>query len=224
MRLLRLFLTATFSLLLFEGCATLDSIGAMTAFETDPLLPKIKNVKALPSIGSVGFEWKSIKDSAVKGINIYRGFPGANRADLKLIGSTSRYATHFVDITAKPDREYLYTFTTTALGRESLPGKVIRIKTPHRYNRPSFAKVFVVGVDSAKVLWSPHSNPAIVKYLIQRRRDGGDWLYLAEVRGRLGAEYVDNGVRRGHSYTYRVFGVDCHNIASYPKEAGVLNP
>jgi len=193
----------TLSLVIFNGCG---GIKGMMLYKVDPTLKSINNVQALATQSSVGFEWQTIEDKRVRGVNIYRGTPTQGRQSLKRIGSAAnRYATHFVDRRVKPNTSYIYTFTTFALGKESKYGSVVKVKTAPALKGVSFFKAYDVAPKAVKLLWSPHSNKSISRYVIERSVNGGAWRFVANVKGRLMVEYIDTFVRRGNSYKYRIF-------------------
>ena len=198
-----------------SGCTNVQSL---LLYDTDKTLATIQQVQALPQSSSVGFEWKSIRDKRVQGINIYRGLPTHNvGSDLgfKHIGSvSSRYATHFVDSHVLPNTTYFYTFTTYSLGKESKHGKVLKVKTHDALEAVSFLKAYKVSKQAIKLLWKPHTNDRINAYIIECSVNGGTWQYMDIVHGKLMVEYIDNRVQVGNQYAYRVFARGYDKIRS----------
>ncbi len=193
------------ALLFLNGCG---GIKGLLIYKTDPTLKTITQVKALPMMASVGFEWKKIEDYRVHGVNIYRGTSSdrfGTDQGFKRIGSVgNRYGTHFVDTNVKPDTTYLYTFTTFSLGRESKHGSVIKVKTRPPFAGVSFAQAYKVAPGVVKLLWRPHQSQRVNAYIIERSVNGAGWKYVAQVEGQLMAEYIDTFVRAGNSYAYRI--------------------
>jgi len=193
------------SLVTFNGCS---GVTGLLIYDTDPTLKTITQVRALPMMSSVGFEWKKIEDERVHGINIYRGSPddrfGTDQG-FKRIGSIdNRYGTHFVDTHVKPNTAYLYTFTTFSFGRESRHGTVLRVKTRPPFSAVSFVQAYREAPGVVKLLWKPHPSERINAYIIERSVNGGEWKYMAQVEGQLMAEYIDTFVRSGNTYAYRI--------------------
>lgn len=206
---------------LFNGCTT----RGVLAVSSDKTLPKIGKVKYLVGKSSVGFEWASIKDARVKGIRVYRSVPQST-SDQKferIATIDDRYATHFVDRRVAPNTEYQYTFTTYSTLHESLPGTVVKIKTKTPFKPISFLKVYLSAKGVVKVLWSPHSNPEITGYIIERKIDGGRWKYLARVNGRLMPEYIDESAAIGYDYSYRIIARSSYGIKSIPSKPASLH-
>jgi len=187
----------------------------MMIYDIDPSLQSLVEVKILATRNSVGFEWQKIQNRRVHGVNVYRAVPQAGNQTFERIGSTSsRYATHFVDTHVKPNRTYLYTFTTFSLGKESRHGAILNVRTLPALPAVSFAKAFVEENRAVKLLWTPHSNQSISRYRIERAEGNGNWKYLTEVAGQLSVEYVDTFVLQGHQYRYRIFAKSCDGLLS----------
>jgi len=193
---------ATLALWSSTGCSTYGVL----ALKSDKTLPKITSVKSIVSKNSVGFEWSAIKNPRVKGIKVYRSIPtGGSEQKYKNIATIAdRYATHFVDKNIASNNEYLYTFTTFDTLHESLPGKVVKIRTLQAFIPVEFVKAYLSDRGVVKIIWTPHNNPAISGYIIERKVSGSGWKYLARVNGRLMPEYVDKSATVGHEYSYRL--------------------
>ena len=166
------------ALLTFSGCSS--DIKGLTVYGKDPTLPSLGTVRTLPMMSSVGFEWDTIKDERVRGINVYRKLPDAKdpeEREFHRVGSIgNRYATHFVDTHVKPDRRYVYKFTTLYFGKESSPGTIVEVETKPTFAPVSFLKAYKVGPTAVKLLWRPHPSDKINAYIIERSVNGGEWL------------------------------------------------
>ncbi|WP_373032298.1 hypothetical protein, partial [Sulfurovum sp.] len=151
------------SLITFNGCGVVK--GLMT-YGTDPSLDTITQVHVLPTMNSVGFEWKKIEDQRIHGINIYRSDTSIDTKSFKRIGTVgNRYATHFVDTHVKPDRTYYYIFSTFSFGQESRRSEPVEVKTLPAFSAVSFVKAYQVAPSVIKLLWKPHANPSIDSYI-----------------------------------------------------------
>lgn len=105
----------------------------------------------------------------------------------------------------KANTSYIYTFTTFALGKESRHGAVVKVKTAPALKGVGFFQAYNVSNGVIKLLWSPHANESINRYVIERSVNGGRWNFVANVKGRLMVEYIDTFIRQGNSYRYRIF-------------------
>jgi len=203
------------SLLLLNSCGS--AVKSMMLYDTDASLQSITQVKALPTRNSVGFEWNKIENRRVYGVNIYRAVPSLGNQTFERIGTTSsRYATHFVDTHVKPNKTYLYTFTTFSLGKESKHGSILNIHTLPALLAVPFAKAYIEDNRAVKLLWAPHHNQSISSYRIERAEGNAEWEYLTEVHGQLSVEYVDTFVLQGNQYRYRIFAKSYDGTFSQP--------
>jgi fibronectin type 3 domain-containing protein len=211
----RLTLTIWVTILLsLNGCGGIK--GLMT-YGLDPSLKNIKEVRALPMVNSIGFEWKKIEDYHIRGINVYRTLASQGEQRFKLVGTIgNRYATHFVDTHVKPNTSYIYLFKTFSMGRESKEGVVLHVKTQPPFEGVSFVKAYKVAPGVVKLLWKPHPNERINTYIIQRSVNGGAWKYLSQAEGRLMVEYIDTFVRYGNSYQYRIIAKSYDGVQAKP--------
>ena len=211
-------LLSVLALIIFNGCG---GIKGLMIYDTDPTLKTIKQVRTLPMMSSVGFEWEKIKDRRIHGINIYRKAP-SNQGDqeFKRIGSIgNRYATHFVDTHVKPNTKYLYTFTTFTLGKESKHSAILRVKTRPPFVGVSFVEAYKVAPGVVKLLWRPHPSERVNAYIIERSVNGGEWKYVSQVEGQLMAEYIDTFVRTGNTFAYRIIAKSYDNIRAKASQA-----
>jgi len=145
-------------------------IGSANAFFTDYSLPKIKGVKSIVDRNSVGFEWKSVaRYNNVTGINIYRAVakPGIKQLYIKIDAVSSRFATHYVDKTIRPNTKYFYTFTTTSGLSESTYGDIVPVKTMPAYKAIKLVEAKLVDIGVVKLLWVPSSEATVTDYVIQ---------------------------------------------------------
>lgn len=205
----------TVIVLLFSGCAEVES---MTAVKTDPSMPMIKGVKHITDKTSVGFEWPEIQDKRVEGIEIYRAVQSnaPKQKYIKIATIGNRYATHFVDTNIKPNTNYLYTFRTFGVLYGSAPGEIVKVKTDSPFPPVSFFKAYLVDKGVVKLLWTPHPDLRIHDYIIERKVAGRDWKYLANIKGRLSPEYIDMSPAKGHTYSYRLIARSADGFRSKP--------
>lgn len=210
------------SLLLLNGCGS--AIQSMMVYDTDPSLQSITEVKTLATRSSVGFEWQTIENRRVHGVNIYRSRPTQGNQTFERIGATNnRYATHFVDTHVQPNSTYLYTFTTFSLGKESKHGAILNVRTQPALSPVPFAKAYVEEGRAVKLLWAPHNNQSVAAYRIERADSNGAWKYLSEVQGQLSVEYVDTFILQGHQYAYRIFAKSFDGTLSQPSQTMIIS-
>jgi fibronectin type 3 domain-containing protein len=208
------------ALVLFNGCG---AVKGLMIYDSDATLKSINVVKTLPRLNSVGFEWDKITDMRVHGFNVYRGTVNTGKYELKHIGTVDNpHATHFVDIHVKPNTQYIYTFTTFYLGKESQNGTEIKVKTLSSIAGVTFLEAYKVSSGVTKLLWRPHSNPSINAYIIQRSVNNSEWKYVSQVQGQLMVEYIDTFVHRGSTYRYRIIAKHYDGILTKPSPVASL--
>ena len=207
-------------LLTFSGCGS--AIKGLMVYEKDTTLTTLSAVHALPMMNSVGFEWDTIKDQKIHGINIYRKVPEAKDPEERLfrrIGTIgNRYATHFVDTHVTPATHYVYRFSTFSMGKESALGTRVEVETKPTFAPVSFLQAYKVGPTAVKLLWRPHSSNKISSYVIERSVNGGAWKFMAQVEGVLMAEYIDTLVHGRNTYAYRIVAKSYDGIKSRPSQ------
>lgn len=186
--------------IIFSGCADLFFSPTLNLS-----LPPLQNIKALPDVSSVAFEWNEVKDDKVKGYVIYRKSEGESEFERIAIIRNPRI-THFFDSKLKTESIYQYQFAT--LGEDdtiSARSKAIAIKTS--YIDPL---EFIYATNDEprliKLIWNPHPNPSINKYIIEKLVNN-KWEEIGEVDNRLGIEFFDTNLSDGVTYEYRVAGV-----------------
>ncbi|MEA3419155.1 MAG: hypothetical protein U9Q90_07110 [Campylobacterota bacterium] len=207
------------TLLVLSGCGA----SGLTVYDIDPELPRITEIRSLSAMSSIGFEWDKIRESKVRGVNIYREVADKGKTEFKRVGTVgNRYGTHFVDTYLKPDQSYRYTFKTYRLGKESERGTVVTVKTLPPFPPVSFAKAYQEDKNVVKILWRPHTNPKINGYVIERSANGQPFKYLAQIDGRLMAEYIDSFARKGYRYRYRIIAKSYDKIKAEPSEAAEI--
>jgi len=208
------------SLVTFNGCGGIK--GLMT-YSTDPTMKTIRQVHALPTMNSVGFEWKKIDDHRIHGVNIYRGDAAQDKQSFKRIGTVgNRYATHFVDTHVKADSSYRYSFSTFTLGKESRRSEPLEVRTHPAFSAVSFVQAYKVAPSVVKLLWKPHTNKSVNSYIVERSVNGGKWKFVSRVQGQLMAEYIDTFVRSGRTYSYRIIAQSYDKIRAQPSHAAQL--
>ena len=201
-------LTAILGLLII-GCS---SSVLLNNEKLDPSLPKLNDVKAVPSSTSVAFEWKSLVNEGITGLNIYRTgtneYVDSSTKQLQKIGVIrERFATHYVDTQLRQGSTYTYTFTTVKDGFESAHGKIIKVKTLDPFDPVIFFQAFQKTRNSIKLIWRPHANLKVSWYKVEKSVNAGDWKWVGTIKERMMSEYIDNRVVPGNSYTYRIIAM-----------------
>ena len=206
-------LLSAFVMLFLQGCGFLQS--DLSKLKPNPSLPQIIQARTIVDVSSVGFEW-----SGIKNLENIEGYTIAIKNDKqKLVPLTTilnPYATHAVVSGLAPQTPY--TFYLIVLGKNKTIAtrqKVIAITTS--YIDP-IEHIFTTGglPREMKIFWTPHSNPSVRKYLIQRQDDKGVFRTIGEIPHRLLVEYFDKGLEDGKKYSYRIIAVSFEGKESLP--------
>ena len=209
MRFLTIFHLAILAIIFSACSSTLSKFSGV-----DHNIPTMKNIKTIIGVSEVGFEWSAIVDSNIRGYLVYRdsgeGFEEIAHIDNPLI-------SHYVDTNLIPEKEYSYYFYV--LGKDTYSNKsdIIKIKTS--YIAP-VANLYASNdyPRKVKLIWTPHQNPSISHYLIQRGDENGDFKTIANVDNRLSAEYFDENLSDASSYSYRIIALDFLGAPSRPSK------
>lgn len=199
----------------FSSCA---NTGLNTTVPPVENLTTVNNIKVLPSMKDVGFEWSPIYDQNVEGYKIFRKkikADGSMSNDELIATIKDRYATHFSDGRLEPNTEYIYTFAT--FNKEGMSKQSsINVKTQDRIVQIPFIQAITGLPNKIKVIWRPHNDTRVVKYYLYRQNANSDkWYKLATINNRLSAEYIDN-VKPNVYAKYRVSAVTFDGVESAP--------
>jgi len=211
------------SALLLNGC----NPSALATYQTDLSLPKVNNIKAVASNTSVAFEWQSLADKGLDGVNIYRtqgdGTAYSKTKQLVKIGTVSnRFASHYVDTGLRQNGHYTYTFTTIKGGFESGHGQVIDIRTLPPFDAVTFFQAFYKPPRAIKLIWRPHADKRVKMYKIERSINGQQWKWIDSVKHRMMSEFIDTYVAPGNRYAYRVIAVGFDDSISKPSKVATI--
>ncbi len=197
--------------------ACFSSFGAK--LEEDASLPRLHSVNTLADVSSVGFEWNLLQDESVQGFVIYRSQSGSGKGWQKIATIKNRFATHFYDINLQPQTKYIYAFAT--LGENN----TISPKSEPIHVQTSFIdpveSIFAINNQprTIKIIYSPHPNPSVDSYLIQRLNKAGEFKTIKTIPHRLSVEYFDKKLKDGETYTYRIIAQSHEGVKSKPSRS-----
>lgn len=206
-------LCAPLSIFLNACVASLNN----TPLQEDTSLPPLNSVKTIPDVSSIAFEWKFIQNDNITGFVIYRA--KANETNLQKIATIkNRFATHYFDTNLTPQTKYTYAFATLGENNTISPKSKISVQTS--FIDP-VESVFALNNQprTIKLIWSPHPNPSIDSYLIQRLNKAGEFKTIKTIPHRLSVEYFDDNLQDGESYTYRIIAQNYEGTKSKPSES-----
>ena len=183
--------------------------------ENLPTIPAHK-VRFIADVSSIAFEWELLENTNIKGFVLYQN--NQNGTTKKIATIKNPNATHFVLDSLLPQTEYSFQIAT--LGHNNATSK----KSASIVIKTSFidpVEKVIASQNNAKqvkLIWSPHPNPSIVRYIIQRQSPKGKFLNIATVKNRLLVEYFDENLDDEAQYSYRIIAQDINSIKSLPSE------
>lgn len=184
----------------------------------NPNLPVVENIQTIADMTDIGFEWRPQYDEGIEGYYLYRG---TGEGSLQRVATIpNRYVSHYVDTGLTPETTYMYrmsTFTTSK--QESPPSALVHASTRPLFESVPFIQAILGLPNQVKLLWRPHPYERVESYIIERSELGAtEWKNVAQVRGRLNAEYIDMGLKDNHVYRYRVMARTFDGIVSKPSQ------
>ena len=212
----------TVLLLILSSCAGVSPSPKEEA-SIDATLPHVVLTSHGKIVGmtSVAFEWKSLEDSRVKGIYIYKQEPTPEGISELMHFKTvdSRFKTHYVDNKVQPDARYTYSFKTFSEEAEGVMSKSISVNTLPVLESVSWINKITGLPRVAKIIWRPHSNEKVKSYIVERKTlEDESWEKIETINGRLNAEFVDEDLKDNYVYMYRVRVLTFDNILSTPSQ------
>jgi fibronectin type 3 domain-containing protein len=210
-------LLSTALIFLISGCARNPQLSNTPLIDQN--LPTVEGIKTITDMTAVGFEWTPHYDEQIEGYYIYR--QGPNESGFSpIVKIEDRYASHYVDSGLIPGTIYNYKMSTyTKNNTESRPSQIHTVQTKKRLESVPFLQAIVGLPHRVKLLWRPHPNEQVVSYIIERNElDKEEWERIAQVDGRLNAEYIDANLKENHLYRYRVIVKTHDGVLSNPSQ------
>lgn len=177
-------------------------------------------ISILADVSSVGFEWKPLNMDNLKGFVIYRAQSGSDKGLEQIDVILNPYATHYYNAGLSAQTKYIYAFATISNDDSISP------KSEPLYVQTSFIdaveSLFAItnAPKSIKLIWSPHPNPSVSSYILQRlNTKSGEFKSIKTIPHRLSVEYFDTNLDDDTSYTYRIIAKSFEGIESKPSKS-----
>ena len=212
-------------ILLFSGCAnSLDNFNGPTKPRVDNSLEVVNysSIKSIPDMANIGFEWEKVNDPRVIGYNFYRMELDKGSNELKLVKTIdNKYATHYVDKGLEPKTKYAYQISARLSdGSESPTTEAYIVETLPRIKPVAFAQAISNLPKKVKLIWEPHPDQRVSYYRVEKYNTTiNEWIYLANIKQRLSAEYIDTGLSNATNHKYRVKAFTFEDVESAPTNA-----
>ncbi len=211
------------SIILTSGCETKNLPIGINKPKVDESLPVVDaaTIKTIPDMTSIALEWKSINMPEVKGYYIYRSDIQKDGQKLQRVATIdSKYTSHYLDKELEPSIQYMYAISTVGQNDfESMASKSVVANTKKRLESVSYISAISELPRQIKILWRPHSNERVEKYIIQRRtNESSKWKTIKSIKSRLEVEYIDTNLKDNESFSYRIISVTFDDIKSLPSK------
>lgn len=209
-------LLTLFASFLFSACGGVFTPKEVQVSEN---LPRITSIKYISDMTSVALEWNNVSSLAIDGFYIYRS--SVNEPQMKKIATINdALTTHYVDKNLEPNTTYVYMIQSfSKQGFVSLEGASVEAKTLERPAAIPFIQASENLANAVKLIWRPHPDTRIKSYVIQRNSARNNkFETIAEVNGRLNAEYIDTKLKPDQNFSYRVYAKTYDNVYSEPSE------
>ena len=220
MNLYKLIILYTVSILLFSGCVGSPKPKEETTIDTTLPIVTLTQHGIVADMKAIGFEWKSIQDPRVKGIYVYKASPDEAKGlgDVEYFKTIKgRFSTHFVDADVLPNKTYRYAFATFSKDAQGKQSKIMTVSSKKILDSVSWIHAETGMPRIAKIIWRPHPNEIVKSYIMQRNTlEDEDWKDIAQIDGRLNAEYIDRDLKDNSVYRYRLRAKTYNNILSAP--------
>lgn len=184
-------------------------------------LPTIQNLKTISDMTEIGFEWTPATTSNVAGYYLYRSNPNDKSKGMVVVAQINdRYASHYVDSNLAPETTYTYEMKTYNDKKQiSNSGVMITATTKPLMDSVPFIKSLTNLPERVKLIWRPHPDLRVASYIVQKADIAKEnWREIAEIKGRLNAEFIDNDVKSGRAYKYRVLVKTSSGTISKPSK------
>ena len=184
----------------------------------DRSLPRVENVKIMSSLSQVALEWKPIRNRQIAGYRILRNDGKGGFKLLQVINDP--YVSHYTDenLNQSVYNRYLVSAYTSD-GRVSLPSPISVPQTNKKIEAVPFVTAVSGLPNRIKILWRIHPDLRVSAYVIQKAdASSKSWETIATVDKRLSVEYIDNAVKPGISYNYRVSAKTADGVFSKPSK------
>ncbi len=186
--------------------------------QLDRSLPRVEDLKIVSSLSQVALEWKPIRNRQIEGYRILRS---DGKGGFKLIQVINDpYVSHYTDENLHQSRYNRYLVSAyTSDGRVSLPTAINVPKNSKKIEAVPFVTAVSGLPNRIKILWRIHPDLRVNGYIIQKENmQTKKWESIATVEKRLSVEYMDDAVRPGNTYHYRVFAKTADGVLSKPSK------
>lgn len=184
----------------------------------DESIPSVNELRSLVDIDEVGLEWTPIDSQLIDGYEIYRANQG-NQNLKKIATIKDRYSSHYLDKNLQPSTNYLYAIAAISQTSHSNLSPSISVTTKPKMQAVAFLQAINDLPRRIKIIWRPHVDVSVSSYVLEKKDiSSTKWSYLAQIDGRLSAEYIDKNLGDNKIYEYRIFAKNKKGLLSLPSQ------
>ena len=199
-------------LLIITGCVNPNK----PAPKSNPNLPVVKDFKAYPDRNAIALFWTPIP--SMSGYYIQRFNPTTKKWE-QITTINDPYKSIYVDTNLKPNHLYKYRIATFDKNHIPSLAKEISQKTLNKLSPVIILEAKALNGHKIKLIFRPHRNERVKEYIIERfNNKNAKWETIAKLYPRLNVEYIDNNLKEGTLYQYRVIAKSFDNITSIPSK------
>jgi len=203
-------------IILFSGCE--KELNTALKPKIDENLPVIEStsMKHIPDINAIALEWKKIDIPRAAGYYIIRADMQTDGKFRRVATVDNKFATHYLDNDLAINSKYGYKISLmTKDGVESRASETMIVSTLSNFESVSLIEAVSDLPRQIKILWRPHSNPRVSKYILERTSPTkAKWEEIATIENRLNAEYIDLDLDDNEIFLYRLKAVTFDGIVS----------
>ena len=203
-------------IILFSGCE--KELNTALKPKIDENLPVIEStsMKHIPDINAIALEWKKIDIPRAAGYYIIRADMQTDGKFRRVATVENKFATHYLDNDLAINSKYGYKISLmTKDGVESRASETMIVSTLANFESVSLIEAVSDLPRQIKILWRPHSNPRVSKYILERTSPTkAKWEEIATIENRLNAEYIDLDLNDNEIFLYRLKAVTFDGIVS----------
>jgi hypothetical protein len=207
-------------ILLISGCQ--DQLTTPIKPKIDESLPVVEfeSIKTIPDINAVALEWKAIDAAQAQGYYIIRADVQKGGKFQRVATVQNKYATHYLDKDLMANSKYAYKISMfTKDDMESRASSSVEVLTLPNLESVSFVQAISELPRQIKILWRPHSNPRVKKYILEKTTPvKSKWEKLTEIEDRFNVEYIDDKLGDNEIYLYRIMAETFDGIVSNPSQ------
>ena len=203
---------------LFSGCAKQFNPAAKPKIDSSLPVVDSNYIKMIPDIKAIALEWKSIDVVGAKGYYLIRADIQEGGKFKRVATIENKYTTHYLDKRLTPNSRYGYKLALLMEdGREAPASNSVEVQTLPNLKSVSLIETISDLPRQIKILWRPHTNLRVEKYIIQRSSPtNAKWRTIKTIKDRLKVEYIDDELGDNETYLYRIKVKTFDKIISRP--------